>query len=224
MKSLLSAARRALDESDFSTALEKCNQVIDLEPTNYHAHLFKGFVFSKTGNLSDAIVEFEIAVSINPESPLAYQGLISSTQNDPLMLVSYYKRLAAIHAKDQPQKYYDVLLKMIQVYTALNDYDSVIVIWEKMLHRSPEYDSLKGFIQFSSTEIWEFILRAAVAKDELHYEKEWQIQKFRIQSKAMDLVKKDIEKQVNLSSKVALPSVIKGGGSNRKYSDSNSKE
>ena len=202
MKSLLSAARKALDESEFELALENCNLIIEQDPKNYHAHLFKGFAFSKTNKLDSAVEEFEIAVSLNPDIPLAYQGLISIYQNEPQKLISYYKRLAQIYSKDQPQKYYELMIKMIDIYTGLKDFDSIILIWEKMLPRSQEYSILKDYIEFTTLEIWEFILKAATERDLYEYDKEWQIQKFRIQSKSMDLVRKDIEKEINLRSKV----------------------
>jgi len=202
MKSLLSAARKALDEADFKTAIEKCDAVIEQDHNNYNAHLFKGFAFSKTGKDDEAIKEFEVAVSLNPESPLAFQGLIAAAQKNPSLLISYYKRLAELHAREQPLKYYDDLIKMIDIYKTLNDHTSVIKIWEKMLQSSTEYDILKDHIQFNSVEIWSNILQTALDKDNYDYEKEWQIQKYRIQSKSMDLVKKDIEKEINLKSRV----------------------
>ena len=126
MKSLLSAARKALDEADFKTAIEKCDAVIEQDHNNYNAHLFKGFAFSKTGKDDEAIKEFEVAVSLNPESPLAFQGLIAAAQKNPSLLISYYKRLAELHAREQPLKYYDDLIKMIDIYKTLNDHTSVI--------------------------------------------------------------------------------------------------
>jgi tetratricopeptide (TPR) repeat protein len=201
MKSLLSAARKALDESDFETAIDKCNAVLEQDPNNYNAHVFKGFALNKTEQVPDAIQEFEIAVKLNPSNPLAYQGLIAATQENPSLCISYYKRLLELHM-NSPQKYYDDLLKMIDVYQQLNDYASVIEIWEKFLKSSPEYAMLKEQITFTPREVWQNILTTALQKDAFDYEQEWQIQKYRIQHKTMDAVKADIEKDVNLKSRV----------------------
>ena len=202
MKSLLVAARKALDESDFETALSKCDLVIGQDPKNYNAFLFKGFALSKTQQLESAVQQFQIAISINPESPLAFQGLISISQKDPAALVENYKRLADIHAKNDSQKYYSVILKMIELYGILKEHDKVIHLWEKMLTRSEEYLQLSDYVQFSQLDIWESILKAAIEKDNYDFEREWQTQKYRVQSKSMESVKKDIQRDIHLKSRV----------------------
>lgn len=72
-KSLLKAAREALDRQEFQEAIDSCNRVLELEPASYHAHVFAGLAQCKLGSYSDSEESFNKATLLQPEALLAYQ-------------------------------------------------------------------------------------------------------------------------------------------------------
>ncbi len=72
-KSLLKAAREALDRQEFNEALESCRGVLENEPENYHAHIFAGLAQCKLGAFAESEDTFNKATALQPDGLLAYQ-------------------------------------------------------------------------------------------------------------------------------------------------------
>ncbi|RKO86174.1 hypothetical protein BDK51DRAFT_1701, partial [Blyttiomyces helicus] len=72
-KALLKAARDDIAKKDYPAARQKCQDILDLDPTNYHALVYLGVAEEKEGRDAESEAAYRKAVAANPESPLAYQ-------------------------------------------------------------------------------------------------------------------------------------------------------
>ncbi len=73
MKSQLSQdIRTALDQDNFSEALQKTQQLISMDPADFDAYLLNGDIFLRMGNGAKAVENYEKAVSIRPHEAEAF--------------------------------------------------------------------------------------------------------------------------------------------------------
>jgi len=72
-KSLLKAAREALDSQNYSTAIELCTSILENEPEQYHALVFKGLAHLKSNAVQEGVLSFEKAIALQPSNVLAFQ-------------------------------------------------------------------------------------------------------------------------------------------------------
>ncbi|KAJ3091854.1 Superkiller protein 3 [Quaeritorhiza haematococci] len=77
VKSLLKAARAAIDEKNFDNAKSLSTQVLDQQPDNYNAYIFLGLAEQNLNNFHGSEAAYRKAITLNPSSPLALQGLVS---------------------------------------------------------------------------------------------------------------------------------------------------
>ncbi|KAG6829553.1 hypothetical protein H0H92_004222 [Tricholoma furcatifolium] len=115
-KSKLKAAREALGKKDYQTACDASSQVLDYEPDNYNATVFLALSLLELGQYEKSEQIYQRATSLNPENPLAWQGISK-----------YYER------REEWEKYADSLLRLIELYKTLDDLVKCAESWQKLL-------------------------------------------------------------------------------------------
>ncbi|KKA20304.1 Translation repressor/antiviral protein Ski3 [Rasamsonia emersonii CBS 393.64] len=76
-KAALKAVRSALDSKDFELAATKAKEIVDQDPTNYHANVFLGLAQDKLGKPDQAEKAYVAATRIKDNDKTAWQGLIN---------------------------------------------------------------------------------------------------------------------------------------------------
>jgi superkiller protein 3 len=73
VKSLVKAAREALDRQDYPTALRLCDTGLQQEDSNYPLHVFRAVSLQNLGLFNEAIQCYRLATALQPNQPLAWQ-------------------------------------------------------------------------------------------------------------------------------------------------------
>lgn len=76
VRASLKAAKAAIDDRRYEDALTQVEQVLSLEPHNYHANVFRGLALDKLNQTDDALRAYRTATNAKGADPLAWQGLI----------------------------------------------------------------------------------------------------------------------------------------------------
>ncbi|RPD63776.1 TPR-like protein [Lentinus tigrinus ALCF2SS1-6] len=101
VKTKVKAARDAINKKDYEKARELALNVLEYEPSNYHAHVFLGIAFSNLKQYSESEQAYRKAIETDSEQLLAWQGLLKlyeESENWPEALKTL-RKLAEIHAK-----------------------------------------------------------------------------------------------------------------------------
>ncbi|KAG6908388.1 hypothetical protein DXG01_004817 [Tephrocybe rancida] len=115
-KSKLKAAREALGKKDYATASDAASQVLDYEPDNYNATVFLALSLLELGQYEKSEQAYVRATSLNPDNPLAWQGISK-----------YYER------KEEWEKHAGSLLRLMEIYQTLGDTTKCAESWQKLL-------------------------------------------------------------------------------------------
>ncbi|KAG6854057.1 hypothetical protein C0991_011035 [Blastosporella zonata] len=115
-KSKLKAAREALGKKDYAAASDAASQVLDYEPDNYNATVFLALSLLELGQNERSEQAYIRATTLNPENPLAWQGISK-----------YYER------REEWEKYADSLLQLMELYKTLGDPVKCAETWQKLL-------------------------------------------------------------------------------------------
>ncbi|KAJ3336586.1 Tetratricopeptide repeat protein 37, partial [Kappamyces sp. JEL0680] len=84
VKTQLKAAREAIQGKNFEYGQQICQDILENDSDNYNALVFLGLCNVELNNLDESLKNYEKAISISPQLPLAYQGLMKlheSTNN-----------------------------------------------------------------------------------------------------------------------------------------------
>lgn len=105
VKKLLSQIRSYISEKDYSAAITASNEVLRLDPENYHALVFVGVASNAQGDVNAALESYQQAIKLRPDLPLAFKGVVQTLTNPsapahPLLLARAYYGLATT-APDQ---------------------------------------------------------------------------------------------------------------------------
>ncbi|TFK44590.1 superkiller protein 3 [Crucibulum laeve] len=104
VKNQLKLARDALGKKDYVAAKKAANQVLDYEGDNYTAHVFLALSLLELGEFDESERIYRKAVELNPDQPLAYQGLSK-----------FYER------REHWDRYAESLMSLIDLYARLDD-------------------------------------------------------------------------------------------------------
>ncbi|AMD22461.1 HHL309Cp [Eremothecium sinecaudum] len=74
-KTLIKEAKRFLELQDWSSAIETSNNVLELDPANYFAHVFLGKSYSMEKQYKESLVHYQEAINIDFNNTLAWKGL-----------------------------------------------------------------------------------------------------------------------------------------------------
>ncbi|KAH0589327.1 hypothetical protein H2248_005088 [Termitomyces sp. 'cryptogamus'] len=116
VKSKLKTARDALGKKDYEAARNAASQVLDYETDNYNATVFLALSLSELGEHEESEQAYRRATALNPENPLAWQGLSK-----------YYER------REEWEKYAESLLHLIELHRKLRDAVKCAESWQKLL-------------------------------------------------------------------------------------------
>ncbi|KAG6862290.1 hypothetical protein C0995_015987 [Termitomyces sp. Mi166 len=116
VKSKLKAARDALGKKDYEAARSAASQVLDYETDNYNATVFLALSLLELGEHEKSEQAYRRATTLNPENPLAWQGLSK-----------YYEQ------REEWEKYADSLLHLIELYRILGDPVRCAESWQKLI-------------------------------------------------------------------------------------------
>ncbi|KAG6820878.1 hypothetical protein H0H93_010222 [Arthromyces matolae] len=100
----MEASREALSLKDYLTSRDAASQVLDYEPDNYNATVFLALSLLELGQLEESEQAYNRATKLNPENPLAWQGLSK-----------YYERT------ERWKDYADSLVHLIDLHRKLSD-------------------------------------------------------------------------------------------------------
>lgn len=73
IKSIVKAAREALDRHDYATGLRLSETGLAEDDKNYLLHVFRAVALQHLGHPKDAIEAYRLAASLNPNQQLAFQ-------------------------------------------------------------------------------------------------------------------------------------------------------
>lgn len=103
-KKLLVEVRAKLDAKEYDEAITLGENVIKIDPSNYHAHVFIGVAAVAKHNCELALQTYQRAIDLRPELPLAYKGIVQTlgkpfAREEPLLLARAHFGLGS-HSPD----------------------------------------------------------------------------------------------------------------------------
>lgn len=150
MKSALKNARECIKNKDYKEALRHCKGVLAQDKSNYNALVFVGVAADGLEQADQAVKAYRRATEVDPEQPLAWQGLSgfyekhSSSENDKELLLVYQK-LRRIGEKDNDKKI-DITKKLAHLHIKLGEVIEGVDLYIKLLSKVSD-DSIKCGLQ-----------------------------------------------------------------------------
>lgn len=77
-RAAIKSAREAIDAGAYARCMELCDEGLSVDPTCYLLLVFKGTALAKSGRPQDAVGCFVRASRLQPETALAWQGIVSA--------------------------------------------------------------------------------------------------------------------------------------------------
>lgn len=78
LKTAIKSAREAIDAGVYAKCIEVCDEGLSVDPKCYLLLVFKGTALAKSGRPKDAIGYFAKASTLQPETALAWQGIVNA--------------------------------------------------------------------------------------------------------------------------------------------------
>ncbi|KAG6857271.1 hypothetical protein H0H87_007104 [Tephrocybe sp. NHM501043] len=170
-KSKLKAAREALAKKDYASASNAAAQVLDYEPDNYNATVFLAVSLLELGQYEQSEQAYIRATSLNPENPLAWQGISK-----------YYER------REEWEKYGDCLLRLMELHKTilaapnLTNPESTTLVAQTAIHHSLPHI--------------EEIVRLVEVQEEETIKREVERRRTRLGAPSLDVLKNEIGREV----------------------------
>ncbi|KAF9456626.1 TPR-like protein [Collybia nuda] len=116
----LKQAKDLLGKKDHAGARDAASQVLEYEPTNYHAHVFLGLSLLELADHEGSEQAYRKAIDLNSNQILAWQGISK-----------FYERT------EEWDKYAETLRQLVDMYHAVNDVVKCAETWQSLssLHR-----------------------------------------------------------------------------------------
>ena len=73
LKPIIKSAREALDRKDYHYALQLCTDALAFEPDNFWLLLFRAVALGNTGQVEEALKEYQKAARAQSDNPTAFQ-------------------------------------------------------------------------------------------------------------------------------------------------------
>ncbi|KAK4497199.1 hypothetical protein PRZ48_011649 [Zasmidium cellare] len=154
-KAALKAAKTALDNAEYDTAIEKAQSVLSSDPQNHFAKLFLGRALEKQGKYDEAAESYQSAANSKPDDSQAWLGLCSVYEAQGGKKLDEYREaclkvteiFATADDKHRGQSTIDKLVSFTKEHGTQTQNKKVL---ELLLPGSPVYDFLDGRIPHPS--------------------------------------------------------------------------
>ncbi|QKX57384.1 uncharacterized protein TRUGW13939_04496 [Talaromyces rugulosus] len=148
-KAALKAVRTALDSKDFEGAATKANELVERDPTNYHAHVFLGLAQDKLEKSDEAEKAYLAATRIKDNDKTAWQGLVNLYEKQGNKKLDEYQaatlKLGEIFADgDERERCVDVVDKFVKFARKSGTRTQQRKALHLLLPTCPLYSSLEG--------------------------------------------------------------------------------
>ncbi|KAJ6157771.1 hypothetical protein N7470_005363 [Penicillium chermesinum] len=148
-KAALKAIRTALDAKDYATAIQKSQDLVSQDPTNYHGNVFLGLANDKLNKNDESEKAYLAATRIKPDDRTAWQGLISLYEKQQGQKLDAYRevvlKLGEIFANsDELERCQDLVNKYTKLAKSYGTATQQKQALELQLPTSPLYGFLEG--------------------------------------------------------------------------------
>ena len=118
----------AIKEKKFDNAKKELDSILKLIPENEKTLFIKGYIYSKTGNLGDAIRCYEKILSLNPDYISAKKnlGIISYNKGNYQEAINIFAEILDKYSEEK-----DVLINMGRAYFQLGDKEKAQKFFEQ---------------------------------------------------------------------------------------------
>lgn len=130
INSLLSSAQN-IEKKDCSQAISIYTEILDIEPSNQEALLFRGIAYYRTQKYEDALTDLYKLIEIHPRHARAYNNIANiyaDTEQIDKAKENYHKAL------ELNPNYAAVFANLSLLYMHLNDYPTSLEYCDKALH------------------------------------------------------------------------------------------
>ncbi|KAL2023735.1 hypothetical protein VTK56DRAFT_1449 [Thermocarpiscus australiensis] len=148
-KALLKAANDAIKQRKWDAAIEAAEDLFQIDPKNYQAHIFLAFALDHKQRFDEAENTYLAATNLRPSDTQAWQGLIKMYQQQKVRKLKQYRhaalKLAEIY-RDAGDMYkcQDVVDKFIDHARTHGDREQYVEALDLILPESPIYPALEG--------------------------------------------------------------------------------
>jgi len=135
-EAMMEEADRYLDFGDYTSALSKYTQILEIDPGNDEAYAMMGSVYGELGNSALAMTNLSKALNLNPENADAWlmQGIVQKSTGNKLSAIQSFKK-AVIFADD-----YDVAhFNLGQMLLEEGDYSSAVKSFNQAVICNPKH-------------------------------------------------------------------------------------
>ncbi|KAI8341483.1 hypothetical protein BC941DRAFT_510688 [Chlamydoabsidia padenii] len=154
-KANLKAAREAIGKKDFEEAIKCCNRITLWDSGNYNAYVFLGVAYAGLNNGEESVKAYKHAIEINPDSLLAWQGLLSfyeKQDNHEKVLGIIDKLLSSLVLSNDNNRVAEYLNKKLDIYENKQPNEEKFIETLKLfLPGSIYYDIIKDSKDLPST-------------------------------------------------------------------------
>ncbi|KAI0475503.1 tetratricopeptide-like protein [Xylariaceae sp. FL0804] len=155
IKASLKAANDAIRQQKWDEVLSQVDAVIERDPKNYHAYVFKAFALDKKNQLDRAEAAYKTATDLPRADSQAWQGLIKLYEKQGSTALPRYQEAALKLAEifrdsDEMYKCQDVVDKFVDFARAQGDRAQYIQALGIILPDSPIYPALEGRVPHPS--------------------------------------------------------------------------
>ncbi|KAI7899235.1 uncharacterized protein BX663DRAFT_521900 [Cokeromyces recurvatus] len=206
-KADLKTAREAIGKKEFNEAVKACKRVLLWEGENYNAWVFLGVAYTGLENDEEAEEAYKRAIEINPETMLAWQGLVSfyeKRNKQDLLAKTINQLIPRLIKNGDGARLTDYLKKLLKVYKDQQDEDRHLELLKSFfLPLSPHYDLIKDQPDLPpQIEIWKTIIAKIEKEQEQQIQQEVKSRRFRMNAGTPAQILKEVEGEVYALSKL----------------------
>ncbi|KAI9468081.1 MAG: hypothetical protein EXX96DRAFT_591852 [Benjaminiella poitrasii] len=184
-KADLKAAREAIGKKEFNEAVKACKRVLLWEGENYNAWVFLGVAYTGLENDEEAEEAYKRAIEINPETMLAWHGLVSfyeKRNKQDLLAKTINQLIPRLIENGDGAKLADYLKKLLKVYKDQQDDERYLELLKSyFLPMSPHYNLIKDQPDLPpQLQIWKMIITKMEKEQEQQIQQEVNSRRFRV--------------------------------------------
>ncbi|KAI9312434.1 hypothetical protein BX666DRAFT_2142351 [Dichotomocladium elegans] len=198
-KANLKAAREAIGSKNFAEAVKACNRVLLWESENYNAWVFLGVAYTGLENDEEAEKSYRRAIEINPDTMLAWQGLVSfyeKRQRYDDMAKIINDLLPRVAESGDGNKVVDYLNKLVAIYDG-KDEEKYVATLKLFLPSSQYYDLIKDQKGMRRPiDIWTIIAEITASNQDKLVESRIQSRRLGVRGGPIELIRPEVEAEI----------------------------